>query len=119
MSSSASDIGGTDGRMLPGVDEILNIFALANSVELLKDPEADRSRTLEWYRDGGPRRIHLELAEGASLDVDVAAERNAGGQSVEVRERFRSAVAVGELRPLLVEAVDVANALTLPDPPDP
>ncbi len=114
MSSRPPEARETGDRMLPGVDEIINIFALANSVELIRDSDADDSRTLEWYRDGGPRRIHIQVAGEASLDVDVAAERGSGDASVEIRERFRAGVAVGELRTLLVEAIDAANALTLP-----
>lgn len=96
-------------RVPQGLDEILNIFALANSIDLVHGQERDR--VLEWYRDRGARRIHLAPGEGASYDLDVAAEFTQDGVRHEVRNRFRSGVAAGELRALLVEAIDAANAL--------
>ncbi len=96
-------------RVPQGLDEILNIFALANSIDLVQGEE--RNRVLEWYRDRGARRIHLIPGEGSSYDLDVAAEFTLEGVRREVRDRFRSGVAAGELRALLVEAIDAANAL--------
>lgn len=96
-------------RAPQGLDEILNIFALANSIDLIQGHERDR--VLEWYRDRGARRIHLTPGDDSSYDLDVSAEFKIEGTRHEVRDRFRSGVAAGELRGLLVEAIDVANAL--------
>ncbi len=103
---------GTGASRVPqGLDEILNIFALANSIDLIQGQGSDR--VLEWYRDRGARRIHLMPGEGASYDLEVAAEFTVEGARHEVRDRFRSGVAAGELRSLLIEAIDAANALVV------
>jgi hypothetical protein len=96
-------------RVPQGLDEILNIFALANSIDLVRGDEGDR--LLEWYRDRGTRRIHLMSGDASSYDVDISTEFNVEGVRREVRDRFRSGVAAGEIRTLLGEAVERANAL--------
>lgn len=96
-------------RVPQGLDEVLNIFALANSVDLIHGE--GRDRVLEWYRDRGTRRIHLMCGDASSFDLDIAAEFSGGGARHEVRERFRTGVAAGEIKGLLVEAIDAANAL--------
>jgi hypothetical protein len=96
-------------RAPQGLDEVLNIFALANSIELVRG--AERDRVLEWYRDRGTRRIHLLPGDPSSFDVDVTAEFTVKGVRREVRHRFRSGVTTGEIRALLAEAVAAANAL--------
>lgn len=99
----------TPSRVPQGLDEILNIFALANSVDLLRGQGQDR--VLEWYRDRGTRRIHLTPGEGAGFEVDVAAEFSRDGSRHEIRDRFRAGVAAGELKAILIEAIEAANDL--------
>lgn len=103
------ETGQNASRVRQGLDEVLNIFALANSIELVRGDERDR--VLEWYRDRGTRRIHLLRGDPSSFDVDVTAEFTVKGVRREVRDRFRSGVDQGEIRALLAGAVDAANAL--------
>ena len=109
MRMKRDETGQKASRAPQGLDEVLNIFALANSIDLVQGD--GRDRVLEWYRDRGTRRIHLVPGDASSFDVDVAAEFTVSGVRREVRSRFRSSVAEGEIRALLVEAVDGANAL--------
>lgn len=102
---------GSGGDALAGVDVDLNIFALANGMDLFRDHTDPPDRVLEWFRDGLERRIHLRPAAAGTLDMEVAALGKIDGERRARRTSFRSSVATGELRGLLVEAIDAANAL--------
>ena len=99
------------GEAFAGVDVDLNIFALANGMDLYRDHTDPPDRVLEWFRDGLERRIHLRPASAGSLDMEVAALGKFDGRRMARRAPFRTSVAAGELRGLLVEAIDAANAL--------
>lgn len=99
------------GDALAGVDVDLNIFALANGMDLYRDHTDPPDRVLEWFRDGLERRIHLRPSPAGTLDMEVAALGKIDGERRVRRAPFRSSVATGELRGLLIDAIDAANAL--------
>jgi hypothetical protein len=108
--------GGGEAPALEAVDPVLNIFALANSMDLHRDHLDPPDRVLEWFRDGLERRIHLMPAEGGAITVQLAAgtwgERDTGH-----RVTLGDPVSAADLKRRLSEAVDAANALTPPEPP--
>ena len=101
---------GGDG-VFASVDPDLNIFALANGMDLYRDHVDRPDRVLEWFRDGLERRIHLVPAAADALDVEVAARGKIDGVRRERRAAFKSAVAPADLKGLLAGAIDAANAL--------
>ena len=112
---------GGEGReaRLADVDPELNIFALANGMDLFRNRARPAERTLEWYREGLDRRIHLLAEEDPSGGVRCRMEVEASLARKGVLPRGRTeVVAEGsfeELRPrlraLLAEGVERANAL--------
>jgi hypothetical protein len=62
----------TTGRGNPfdAVDASLTIFALANGMDLVREPAA---RRLEWYRDGLDRGILLEAGPDGRLQATALA----------------------------------------------
>ena len=118
MSESPLDSSRTGG-VLSEIDPDLTIFALANGLDLLRDPDGHPARVLEWYSEKMERRIVLTPAGGPSsggpagaLDVAVAAEARLDGAKRELRRSFRTAVAPGQLKATLPEAIEAGNALT-------
>ncbi|MEQ9569021.1 MAG: hypothetical protein RLN75_02430, partial [Longimicrobiales bacterium] len=71
------------------VDSDLNIFALANGMDLYRDHAEPPDRVLEWFRDGLERRIHLRPAGEGALEVEVAAEGKIDGVRRSRRAPFR------------------------------
>ena len=105
--------------VLNTLDSELNIFALANGMELIRDRSGSPDRVLTWYSDGAERQIivtaHAAQPEGA---VDVRVGVGGGGldhRPPEATESFREGIAPGELRKLLEEAVTSANNLIRPE----
>ena len=99
---------------LQAIDPELNIFALANGVDLLRESER---RVLEWYRDGMERRIHIEPSGdgGVDLAIGAGARRESDRARLDLVRAFRDGVAPGQLKGLLPEAIEAANALTRQD----
>jgi hypothetical protein len=103
------------GAVLQEIDSDLNIFALANGLDLYRDPEDRPARVLEWYGDQMERRIVLTPVAGRSargLDLAIGAESRREGRRHLLSRPFRTGVAPGELRDTLPRAIDAANALT-------
>lgn len=106
--------GRTDGdgaELLRALDPDLNIFALANGVDLLHDEGGGPNRVLEWFSEGMERRIHLDPSGPGAVDLDIAA-RGRRGAGPPLRVRFETGVTATVLKPTLGRAVDAANALT-------
>lgn len=117
MSQEQGGPGAGREAALQAIDPELNVFALANGVDLLREP---RGRVLEWYREGMERRIHIEPsgdapAGGVDLAVGAGARRESDKVMLDLVRVFRTGAAPGELRSLLPEAIEAANALTRED----
>lgn len=102
-----------DDTVFEAVDAHLNVFALANGMDLHRHAGPGSRRVLEWYRDGMERRIHLRADGDGTLVVEVEAEAKVDGTRRRGRRPFRTAVdatsqALGSALP---EAVEAANAL--------
>jgi hypothetical protein len=110
---------------MDGVDRKLNVFALANGMDLER---RGATRILGWYRDGLERRIRLEPGAGeGTWALRAEATRAARGRGAGARDARRDAdSAVGTLEAALVPAdllarfaellagaTDAANALRL------
>lgn len=98
-------------EVFTAVDPDLNIFALANGMDLYRDHVDPPDRVLEWFRDGLERRIHLLAAAKNAFDVEVAARGKIDGAHREARVGFREGIAPGQLKGLLAEAIDAANTI--------
>jgi hypothetical protein len=101
------------GAVLREIDSDLNIFALANGLDLYRDPGGGRARVLEWYRDGMERRIHLTPSseQSGTVDLAVGALARREGVKIELRRPFQAGVATSRLRTVLPQAIDGGNAL--------
>lgn len=102
------------------IDPDLNIFALANGMDLLKNRSGRPERTLEWYREGMERRIGIEAdEEKGSLRIWVGATRKKEGRRWEARREVENGVTLADfrakLRDGLSDCVDEANHLTRDD----
>lgn len=100
------------------IDPELNIYALANGLDLLKNDSGQPDRTLEWYRDRMERRVRFVAKRGAPrrYALEVGASRKEDGVRLEVLRTVLDDAPFDELGPglrgLLAEAVDRANELT-------
>lgn len=100
------------------IDPELNIYALANGLDLLKNSSGRPDRTLEWYRDRMERRVRIVARAGPPprYAVQVGASRKEDGVPLEVLRTLLDGASFDDLknglRGLLAEAVDRANDLT-------
>ena len=109
--------GGGDGHpvaSMEAVDRKLNVFALANGMDLDRKGDA---RVLGWFRDGLERSVRVEPGEGAGTwAIRAAATRDARSRDGEVVRTLEAALDVDQIltrfRELLPGAVDAANAIT-------
>lgn len=93
------------------LDAKLNIYALANGMDLVRGPG---SRRLEWHRDRLERGILLEATGESTLDVTAAAWAYgdpASARKQEVERSMSAEAAARALSALLQRALDAANAL--------
>lgn len=101
------------------IDPDLNIFALANGLDLYRDRSNRPDRVLEWYRDGMVRRARIVAVEVDRLDVHYGAARRATGDGPHgwwpLAESLDGPTLVSSLRSLLADAVARANDLTRDD----
>lgn len=100
------------------IDPELNIYALANGLDLLKNTTDRPDRTLEWYRDRMERRVRI-VADGGTpphYSVQVGASGKEQGATVEALATLLEGASFDDLRSrlrgLLAEAIDRANDLT-------
>jgi hypothetical protein len=120
------DAGGDEAPLLE-IDARLNVYALANGLDLLKNASGAPDRTLEWYRDGMARRIRLVATGGAPARValQAGASRKKEGKRRETWVPVRDGIAPEEILEdptgILEDAIRRADALTRDDlpPPDP
>ena len=86
-------------------------------MDLHRDEDGDHNRVLEWYRDGMERRIVLRptaATPDGGLDVEVAAVVTVDGDRHWTQRPLREGIAPGELRAVLPQALEAANALSRP-----
>jgi hypothetical protein len=119
MSDSTRDADGTPvpEALLEELDPFLNVFALANGLDLDKDPPDPPARLLGWYRDGMERFLRLEPEQGATGRLLVWAEaiQKRDGRTHRGRRPVQGPLA-GEslhqdLRAVLERGIEQANAL--------
>jgi hypothetical protein len=121
----ADTFDGTDGEWqqleapLQDVDPELNIFALANGLDLLKNRSDAPDRTLEWYRDGMERRIGIRAEASGRFRVTVEASRKENGDTLVAAADLSGPLTAEELRAglrtLLSDGIEAANGLTRDD----
>ena len=111
----AASTGGTvtmDGNQAFEIlDPRLNVFALANGTDLLKEPG---ERRLVWYRDGLERGVLIRAAsDGTVATIALAWKRGDAGseRSAPHRDGLDAAELAQHLSAILDEAVNQANAL--------
>jgi len=104
---------------LEEIDPDLNIFALANGLDLYRDRSDRSDRVLEWYRDGMVRRARLVAVAGDRVDVHYGAARRAGDDGPSgwwpLEEGLDGSTLASTLRSVLASAVARANDLTRSD----
>ncbi|MSR37161.1 MAG: hypothetical protein EXR95_11070 [Gemmatimonadetes bacterium] len=97
---------------LEAVDRKLNVFALANGMDLSRREE---TRVLEWYRDGLERRIRVEPSEGGTWAIRTAATRHGRAPDAEALRTLESALDLDQIlarfKELLGGPMDAANAI--------
>ena len=95
-----------DGGVFAAIAAKLTVFALANGVDLAKSED---HRRLEWYSDGFERGI-LVATDGAGFGLALLKWKSGQADDAEPHP-FRDGVPAGEVRKLLDEAINAANAL--------
>ena len=95
------------GGPFEAIDPKLNVFALANGMDLTKGPD---HRRLEWFTEGQERGILVEIEDGGAFRVGVLTWATGSGE-------IRSQAAVGgglsaaDVIGLLAPAIETANKL--------
>ena len=113
--TDARSSGGDDrpAASLEAVDRKLNVFALANGMDLARKGDA---RVLEWFRDGLERSIRIEPGEGpVTWAIRAIATRDTRARTGEIVRTLESALdpdqILSRFRELMPGAVDAANAI--------
>ena len=99
------------GGPFEALDGKLNIFALANGIDLKREAA---SRRLEWHRDGLERGILVEVSDAGAFTVSALAWNH--GDPSPARRDVRCAgleadEIVAGLSAILQTTLDAANAL--------
>jgi len=95
------------GARFEAIDPRLNVFALANGMDLAKDAE---SRRLEWFSDGLERGIVIRADGESGFAIDVVAWRTRTTEVTNQRE-LATRVEAGSISAVLSDAIDAANGL--------
>lgn len=101
--------GGASGGhdLFAGIDAKLNVYALANGMDLTKGP---RHRRLEWFTEGLERGILIESDGDGGFAVGVVAWRT-GSDEVRGRASVGGGLSAADVMTLLDPAIETANAL--------
>jgi hypothetical protein len=106
--------GSATGGSFGGLDAKLTVFALANGVDLAK---GEGYRRLEWFTEGLERGILLEPCAEAACRIVVMAWKT--GKAERLNDHvFADEVAIDEVPRMLDDAIEAANGLQAPAPPD-
>lgn len=101
--------GGASVRTDPfaSIDPKLNVYALANGMDLTKGP---RHRRLEWFKEGLERGILIEANGDGSIEVGAVAWRTSS-DVVGARAPVGGGLAATDVMALLDRALETANGL--------
>ena len=105
------DMAGGSAGPFGAVDAKLNIFALANGLDLKREAAA---RQLEWHRDRLERGIRLDLSDVGTYTVSAMAWNHGDPSSVRKEVRYAGLDAnqvAADLSAILQTTLDAANAL--------
>lgn len=94
------------GGPFEAVDPKLTVFALANGIDLAKEPAA---RRLEWFTEGLERGILVEVGPDGSYEVHALCWQT--GSEVRARAAVARCATSEELVRMLSAAIDAANGL--------
>lgn len=112
MSSDAGQQGaGHQGGAFEALDPKLNIFALANGMDLVKEAS---SRRLGWYREGMERAILVELRDDGAFTVSAMSWKTRdpeGAHRAPQRDGMNGDDLVAGLSAILESALEAANCL--------
>ena len=89
------------------VDPKLNVFALANGMDLTK---SDDSRSLEWFTEGLERSLPIEPDGTATFSVHARAWKPKSPDEV-TEESLGEEVSAEDLMSLFTTGIESANAL--------
>lgn len=91
-------------------DPKLNVYALANGLDLLKNHSGSPDRTLEWYRDGMERRASIVAEPGSPprFTLWAAASRRQDGTPLAVRLPVGEPIDLDQLRDGPIELLEGA-----------
>lgn len=105
--SEGAKPGATGAGPFEGIDPRLNVFALANGMDLTKGPGF---RRLEWFTEGMERGILIEPDGAGGFRAEVQSWPT-GSRDVSGRASIGEGLSVVELNRLLPSAIDTANGL--------
>ena len=98
------------------LDSTLNIFALANGLDLVKNEGAIPDRVFGWYRDGMERRMGLRMEAPRKVTLWVEARKKRDGiphRAVRtLRDRVEADALREEIRAALAEGIERGNGIT-------
>lgn len=100
-----------DRALFTAIDAKLNMFALANGMDLLK---GDADRRLEWFTDGMERGIVIEAATAGpagSFRVRVISWPTGSAESIAGASDIGDSLSAEDVTTVLADAIDVANRL--------
>ncbi len=109
--SDETHSGTGDRGLFTAIDAKLNMFALANGMDLLK---GDADRRLEWFTDGMERGIVIEAAtagSAGSFRVRVISWPTGSAESISDASDIGDSLSAEEITTVLADAIDVANRL--------
>ncbi len=105
------EVPGGDENLLVALDSDLNIFALANGMDLHRNRGSTPDRVFEWFHDGLDRFIHVDPAGPDALAISVSAEGQVDGVRCRTRVVAEPSVSPDDLRAHLARTIEIANAL--------
>lgn len=95
-------------RPFDGIDPKLNMYALANGMDLAKEP---RQRRLEWFTEGLERAIVIEAeSDDGVFRVGVVSWRT-GTDEIVASASVGGGLSATDVMVLLDPAIETANAL--------
>ena len=91
------------------LDPRLTIFALANGMDLVKEPD---SRRLEWFSEGLERAIRIQVEDADSFSLTVLSWKSRKMETL-VEAPLTSGASTADVGNALNDAIESANGLTL------
>jgi len=91
------------------IDPKLNMFALANGMDLAKGEDY---RRLEWFTEGLERGILIRIADDGAYDLAALAWRTSKAEQFSTEGA--GGLAPAALSQVLMDAIEIANGLSAP-----